>query len=496
MGYFATEREGDELCGLGQRARDVEYEVFARYAEPGFEELDFELECARVSQAFGRSASWVEGGILAYHRLRDLPKLKAMQAESRRLDVTRLKAIGETVDKLRTLPQDEVLEEFDQFLVAMFTPKRDGEVLPSPMAIRRRLNDRLRKIDASLAPDPKKTKKRKEEQDRPFGSVDATFFGLNDYEASLCVNSDAATIGIMELYTNAVARERKITQGEAIKALLTGEATSSTTVVLNLFASKSDRSTYYLPNFGWTDAEGTAVVEELLRHNPTRTVDLDAASEATTGAYVPTAAMKAYVQARDGTCVYPGCDRPAIECQLDHRVPFDDGGPTTPSNLFCLCQRHHNLKTDRRAFYVPDPATGDIVWLFADGTYQIVQPEGLLAASTCPERPRWRQTIEQRREARAAAAVFHARCHAAVQAHEEGGDFIECITELHRLEKEYGMTFPYWPDLPLYMEVSESEWQYYLNEMRMIDEDRRGRDSTESRTESRTGGRAEALIPF
>lgn len=471
MGYFATEREGDELCGLGQLARDVEHEVFARYAEPGFEELDFELECTKVSQAFGRSASWVEGGILAYHRLRDLPMLKAMQAETRRLDITRLQAIGETVDKLRTLPQDEVLDEFDQYLVEMFTPTRDGEVLPSPMAIRRRLNDRLRKIDASLAPERKKIKERKEEHDHPFGSVDASFFGLNDFEAGLYVNGDAATLGLMDLHTNAVARERKITQGEAIKQLLMGQASASVAVVLHLFAAKSDRSTYYVPNFGWTDAEGTAVVEELMEQNPTRIVDLDAASRATTDAYVPTDVMRAFVQARDGTCVYPGCDRPANKCQLDHRVPFGDGGPTTPSNLFCLCQKHHNVKTDRLAFYLPDPATGDIVWLFNDGTYQVVQPEGILAKSTCPERPRWRQTIEQRREARAAAAVFHARCHAAVQAFEDGGDFVECIKELHRLEKESGMTFPYWPDLPLYMEVTESEWEYYLNEMRMLDEE-------------------------
>ncbi|MCT1665181.1 HNH endonuclease, partial [Corynebacterium sanguinis] len=70
---------------------------------------------------------------------------------------------------------------------------------------------------------------------------------------------------------------------------------------------------------------------------------------------------KAFAIARDGTCVWPGCTRDAQHCQLDHRVPYADGGSTTPANLFSLCQRHHNVKTDRRAYYIPDPTTGDIV---------------------------------------------------------------------------------------------------------------------------------------
>ncbi|HIX78647.1 MAG TPA: hypothetical protein H9978_01630 [Candidatus Corynebacterium faecipullorum] len=29
------------------------------------------------------------------------------------------------------------------------------------------------------------------------------------------------------------------------------------------------------------------------------------------------------------------------------------------------------MKTDRRAFYLVDPTTGDVVWLFSDGTYAL-----------------------------------------------------------------------------------------------------------------------------
>lgn len=463
MGYFVTERDGDELCACGQRARDIEYEVFARYAEKGFWDLDLELERGRVAASLGRSPAWVEKAILAYHRLRDLPKLRALQAETRRLDITRLEAIGETVDKLYRLPEQDALEEFDELLVQMFTPTRAGQALPSPMAIRRRLNDRLRKIDASLAPDTKKKKERKDKKDHPFGSCEAEFYGLNDYDAGLSVTGDAATIGLMDMRTRLVAKEAKCSQSEAIKRLLTGELTSTTGIVLHLFASKSDRSTYYVPNFGWTDAEGTEALDAMMEERPPRIVDLEAAEQATTAAYTPTDAMKAYVQARDGGCIYPGCDRPATKCQLDHRVPFGDGGPTTPSNLFCLCQRHHNVKTDRRAFYVPDPATGEIVWLFADGTYRVVEPEGLLAESTTPERPRWRQTIAQRREQKAAVTEFNARCHAAVEKFEQDEDYHACVAELERLEKAYGLRFEYWPSKPMWMTMSEGEWKACLH---------------------------------
>jgi len=462
MSYFATEREGDELCAAGQRARDVEYEVFARYAEAEFAELDLELECRRVGEAFGRSKAWVEQAILAYYRLGELPALKALQAETRRLDVVRLDAIGETVDRLHNLPREEVLEELDAFLVEMFTPKKAGQILPSAMAIRRRLNELVRKIDASLAPDPKKTKQRKDEKDRPLGACETTFYGLNDLEAGLSITGNVGVIASMERYVDRVAKEGKLTQSEAVQAILTGQLCTNTKIVLHVFAQKTDPSSYFIPNFGWTDADGTAWLESLMEESPPQIIDLDAAAASVTDAYVPTDAMKAYVQARDGTCVYPGCDVPSTKCQLDHRIPFDDGGPTTPANLFSLCQRHHNIKTDRRAFYVPDPATGEIVWLFADGTYSVVEPNGILEEFTSPDKPRWRQTIAQRRERKAVIAEFNARCHAAVERFEADNDYEVCVAELEKLEKTSGLKFQYWPEEPIDLKMHPNEWKELL----------------------------------
>ncbi len=61
--------------------------------------------------------------------------------------------------------------------------------------------------------------------------------------------------------------------------------------------------------------------------------------------YVPSAALRAFLVARDQTCRFPGCNRRAARCQIDHAVPWESGGPTSAGNLGALCLRHHQLKT-------------------------------------------------------------------------------------------------------------------------------------------------------
>ncbi len=61
--------------------------------------------------------------------------------------------------------------------------------------------------------------------------------------------------------------------------------------------------------------------------------------------YTPSAKLADFVRCRDLTCRAPGCDRPAVDCDVDHTVAYSDGGCTHPSNLKCLCRRHHLLKT-------------------------------------------------------------------------------------------------------------------------------------------------------
>ena len=61
--------------------------------------------------------------------------------------------------------------------------------------------------------------------------------------------------------------------------------------------------------------------------------------------YTPSKALADFVRCRDLTCRWPGCDQPAINCQLDHTIPHAQGGPTHAGNLKCYCPTHHLLKT-------------------------------------------------------------------------------------------------------------------------------------------------------
>jgi Domain of unknown function (DUF222) len=61
--------------------------------------------------------------------------------------------------------------------------------------------------------------------------------------------------------------------------------------------------------------------------------------------YVPSKALADFVRCRDLTCRWPGCDAPAIGCDIDHTIPYGQGGPTHASNLKCYCRTHHLVKT-------------------------------------------------------------------------------------------------------------------------------------------------------
>lgn len=102
--------------------------------------------------------------------------------------------------------------------------------------------------------------------------------------------------------------------------------------------------------------------------------------------YRPSAALAAFVRARDITCRFPGCDRPATVCDIDHAVPFP-WGPTHPSNLRCLCRKHHLLKTfwtGRGGWSDSQHPNGVIEWTAPTGHTYTTQPGSrLLFPSLC-----------------------------------------------------------------------------------------------------------------
>jgi hypothetical protein len=97
--------------------------------------------------------------------------------------------------------------------------------------------------------------------------------------------------------------------------------------------------------------------------------------------YRPTAALERFVRCRDLTCRFPGCDRPAEFCDLDHTVPYPLG-PTHPSNLKCLCRKHHLLKTFWTGWSDEQRPDGTIVWTAPSGQAYTTHPGSRLLFPT------------------------------------------------------------------------------------------------------------------
>jgi 5-methylcytosine-specific restriction endonuclease McrA len=89
--------------------------------------------------------------------------------------------------------------------------------------------------------------------------------------------------------------------------------------------------------------------------------------------YVPSRGLADFVRCRDLTCRAPGCDTPAVSCDVDHTIAFRDGGATHASNLKILCRKHHLLKTfwGWRDEQLPDAT---VIWTLPDGQRYVTSP--------------------------------------------------------------------------------------------------------------------------
>jgi hypothetical protein len=82
--------------------------------------------------------------------------------------------------------------------------------------------------------------------------------------------------------------------------------------------------------------------------------------------YRPSAELREWIEERDRTCTFPGCGRPAVRCDLDHRRDWDLEGETNADNLHCLCRKHHNFKT-KKLWHVDINPDGSETWTSALG---------------------------------------------------------------------------------------------------------------------------------
>ncbi|BBY67834.1 hypothetical protein MPRI_00210 [Mycobacterium paraintracellulare] len=102
--------------------------------------------------------------------------------------------------------------------------------------------------------------------------------------------------------------------------------------------------------------------------------------------YVPSRALADFVRCRDLTCRWPGCDRPATACDVDHTIPYAAGGPTHASNLKALCRTHHLVKTfwGWQEKQLPD---GTLIFTSPAGHTYVTTPGSALLFPACARPP-------------------------------------------------------------------------------------------------------------
>ena len=89
--------------------------------------------------------------------------------------------------------------------------------------------------------------------------------------------------------------------------------------------------------------------------------------------YHPPAGLADFVRVRDVYCRGPGCRRRAADAELDHAVPWSDGGTTSADNLNAFCTHTHRLK-HHAGWRVTAHTDGRITWTTPTGHQHTTAP--------------------------------------------------------------------------------------------------------------------------
>jgi hypothetical protein len=90
--------------------------------------------------------------------------------------------------------------------------------------------------------------------------------------------------------------------------------------------------------------------------------------------YVPPRSLRHLVTTRRRTCGFPGCRRPAVRCDVDHTIPYDQGGRTCECNLAPLCRWHHQAK-QAPGWHLDQPRPGVLTWTLPHGRRYTTTPD-------------------------------------------------------------------------------------------------------------------------
>lgn len=83
--------------------------------------------------------------------------------------------------------------------------------------------------------------------------------------------------------------------------------------------------------------------------------------------YVIPDSLREFIAIRDQRCRFPGCNARAASAEIDHALPWDDGGRSDRENLGALCKRHHQVKTLGGWSITSSAESGECEWRAPSG---------------------------------------------------------------------------------------------------------------------------------
>lgn len=391
--YFATHNPDDHLAHLQREQQRFDYLTWAA-AKPAADidnHRDFTEYAATLTKSTGHTVRFIADNLYAITTLDKLPRLKAEIEQRFHVDMRRLRTIdNQTTGIHRDLVDDhDFWDTLDQQLNKLFTPTTPNQLLPGTARVRRLIKEL---ITAFTPPEPEAEQAASDDEDgepaehsplvRNYQSWDNP-----DGTITMELRVDQTTAATIHEAIRVHAASRELSRGQALVELILANITVA--VTLNLYQAQDlPDNPGFLQPFGALDPAATKKLAALAD----RIRDADKAGTAAVNGYRPSEEIRAAVNGRDRICRWPGCNIPAHQCQLDHRINYADGGPTTTAEMLSLCPHHHQRKTDQQVSYLLDPITGDVYWLFRDGTWTVDLADGPLA----PRQKHWNQTLAQK----------------------------------------------------------------------------------------------------
>ncbi|KAB3523354.1 HNH endonuclease [Corynebacterium sp. zg254] len=286
------------------------------------------------------------------------------------------RVVSRLLDDLSRVPE-RARADVERDLVAALEPRIQNQHCLSP----RNAATKLEKILTSLCPEAL--------PERPDEELHAlTMRQVAEQTTAITLTTDSMTADAIDELIQATAHKYDVDPHIALEMLILGQA--DVRVTLNLYKNISTTARELFSAGGWL--QGMVSEKWLERVTSVRTLGPSA-----TEGYSPTDAQRAFVQARDGHCRFPGCEISAHMCEMDHIQRYAGGGPTHTDNLHLLCKHHHQLKTAGIWDVTRYADSGETWTSHGDGHTVSTLPDGPLARTTFKQRLSRRQANRRKK---------------------------------------------------------------------------------------------------